>query len=109
MSKKSKKAARKPASPSTDSAVQVMDPKDFQAAPRKRRSSKCDPVAQKLLEAGKGKLVPMPVPKDSNPQQYRSYVYIALQKSLKHFAPKATHKISIQISADQKTLGVSLK
>lgn len=103
--KKTSKAASKKADPSE---VQVLDEKTFVSAPRKRRESKTDALARKLLTLDKGKMVALSVPAGSNASQYRSYAYSAMAKSLEHLKGKAV-PVTIKVSADGKFLAISLR
>lgn len=106
MTKKTKKAAKKADS---NPEIQVIDAKEFVSAPRKRRESKTDALAAKLIELPNGKMVLLPVPEGSDATQYRSYAYTAMQRSLKHLKPKADIPVSIRISEDAKNLAIALR
>lgn len=79
--------------------VKVVPAKEFEAAPRKARSSVYDGYAQRLIASGKSEGVVIPVPEGMNPTNYRGYVYTGMKKALAKFGKKDT---SVRITMGTK-------
>lgn len=85
---------------SPETAVSVVDVKDVEIKPRKKRESAFDGPAAELLKAGKGKGIVIPVPKGQNLDRFRSYAYTALQRSMSFLKPEKRHPVSIKVTSD---------
>lgn len=85
---------------SPETTVSVVDVKDVEIKPRKKRVSAFDGPASELLKAGKGKGIVIPVPKGQNLDRFRSYAYTALQRSMSFLKPEKRHPVSIKVTSD---------
>jgi len=74
--------------PVDSKSVKVVPAKEFEAAPRKARTSIYDSYAQRLVASGKSEGVIIQVPEGMDPQNYRGYVYIGMRKSLAKLGKK---------------------
>lgn len=102
---KSPKAPKAPKAPKTGSARstppqhKVVDVDSLAFAPRKRRSSKFDSLAQALL-ANPSKALVVSLPEGADPAVHRTMLYGRLTKCLDFFKPDHGKKISISLLKD---------
>lgn len=88
----------------SETSVSVVDVKDVEIQPRKKRASTFDAPAAALLQAAKGKGIVIPVPKGNDLDRFRSYAYTALQRSMSFLKPGEKHTVSIKVTSSGNLL-----